>query len=68
MFFQARRLQRIRVEAAVEGIRELWQTIRARDSNFLLRGAELRFELSKLGPARNVINLELLQLRINWCG
>src|SRR5205807_7650605 len=65
MFFQARPFQRISIKAAVDRITKRGQTIRARYSYLLARGAKLLIKLCEFRPARNIIRFELLILSVN---
>src|SRR6266568_2811348 len=68
MLLETRTFQRISIKAAVHRIRKRWQTVGARNTSFLARGAKLGIELRELRTARNIIGIELLKLGIGWQG
>src|SRR6266571_1814398 len=60
MLLETRTFQRISIKAAVHRIRKRWQTVGARNTSFLARGAKLGIELRELRTARNIIGLKWL--------
>ena len=68
MFFQARRPQRIGIEAAIHRITERRQTIGAGDPYFVVGGANKLFKLRELGAPRNIVFVKLLKLRVEGHG
>ena len=65
MLPQPRPLDRVCIEAAVHGISERRQAIRAGDPCLQFGGAKLGFKLREFRPPGNVLGPELLQAGVN---